>query len=422
MFLSSDCSLGLAKRLLLAGFAVTTLSFPIVSSADDHLVKNRFIKMQSQDVELPEDFMVRVDGNKLQVSLVSLGAIDAQMSTSSMLVRLLNARGEEQEATTNAQGIAEFRDVQPDELHALLVADEKAHAAIPVMPLSAKNASMRGVNAKDFRLPVMPANKQEIMSAIVRGTTPSSNQTGVLSEQDSELYAVSDYKLRAINPYSVRLQKDGRLLGKVVVADRDLEDKLRFAKLTFLQNNQVIARTDSNPVDGSFDIASMQPGMYGLIASGPAGYSSFSFEVLPSTISPLIGNGALGRPVSIGQTETNEKLYVFLCPPKFVPKINEYCREAYGKPSDAAGATAGSGIPGSGAGLASSGMAGAGGFGGGGFGGGGFGGGGFGGGGFGGGAGGGLGGLLGVGGLIAVGAIVASNDNNNTTTTSPITP
>jgi len=229
-----------------------------------------------------------------------------------------------------------------------------------------------------------------------------------------EFYPTGEYKLRSVNPYAVRLQRDGTLPGKVVVIDRDLASNLRFAKLTFLRNNQVVARTDSNPSDGGFDVPNLNVGNYGVIASGPAGYSAFSFEVLPATNPALIGEGVLGRPVSLVQPDSNEKLYVFLSPPRFVPRIAEQCREVYGRPmTDGSGAQPVSGLTvGNSAGLAG---------GGGGFGGGGFGGGGFGGGGFGGG-GGGIGGLAAVGGLIAVGAIVAANDDNNdTATTSPIT-
>ncbi len=400
----------LSGLLFVAGLVLAFgVPFLGLTNAQDH---GHFVKAQSQDIELPEDFMVRVDGNKLQVALVSLGAIDTKMSTSSVLVRLLNSNGDEKEARANNQGIVEFEGVQPDELHALLVVDEKAHAAVPLMTVGVQTAAKRKTTAKNIRLPLMPSNPQEIMASINRGILPNSNSQG------GELYAASDYSLQSVNPYSVRLQRDGTLLGKVVVADRDLAEMLRYAKLTFLQNNKVVARTDSNPKDGSFSVAGFAPGLYGVIAAGPAGYASFAFDVLAPARPALLGEGILGRPVSFVQADSNEKLYVFLCPPKLVPKITDRCREAYGQPiADAAGVQPVSGLTvGNGAGLA------AGGFGGGGFGGGGFGGGGFGGGG-GGLGGGGLGGLLGIGGLIAVGVAAGTNNRNaSTTTVSTITP
>ncbi len=396
----------LRTLLFVAGLVLTFgVAFLGLSNAQD---QPRFVKVQSQDIELPEDFMVRVDGNKLQVALVSLGAIDSQMSTSSVLVRLLNSNGDEKEATANNQGIVEFEGVQPDELHALLVVDEKAHAAVPLMTVSAQTAAKRKTTAKNIRLPLMPSNPQEIMASINRGILPNS------STQGGELYAPGDYSLLPVNPYSVRLQRDGTLLGRVVVADRDLAEMLRYAKLTFLQNNKVVARTDSNPKDGSFSVPGFSPGIYGVIAAGPAGYASFAFDVLPPSRPAQLGEGILGRPVSLVQADSNERLYVFLCPPKLVPKITDLCREVYGQPiADAAGVQPVSGLTvGNGASLA----------------GGGFGGGGFGGGvGSGGGGGiggrGGLGGLLGIGGLIAVGAIAGTNNNKSASTTvSAITP
>ena len=389
-----------AKSRVAAGLALALFTMiQSVSFAQNDSPGPRYVNLQGEDIELPEDFLVRVDGNKLQVALVSLGAIERQYSTSNLLVSLLNSNGDEKTATTNQQGIAEFTGVQPDELHALLVVDEKLHAAIPLMTVSAQSAMKRNINSKRIRLPLAPANREEILSSIARGTLPEGNMAG-------ELYKSSDYRLRAVNPYSVRLQNNGNLLGRVVVSDRDLADNLRFANLTFLRNNQVIARTDSDPDDGSFNVSGLREGVYGVIAAGPAGYSSFAFEVLPalSVTAAIVGDDVPGRPVSIVQPipDPNQKLYVFLCPPKLVPKISDRVRQAYGQPTgDSAGNQP---VPG----LTMAGSGGGAGFGGGG---GGFGGGSAGGGGF-----GGAGGLLGLAGLGAgIAALITVEDNNNNT-------
>ena len=390
----------LAKNAFAVGITLTSVSSLCAVLNDDEKVTDplfvSFVNIQGQEIELPEDFMVRVDGNKMQVALVSIGAISPQMSTSSLLVRLLNSNGQEKEAMTDIRGIATFADVQPDELHALLVVDEKAHAAVPLLTVSTQNATLRNISSKQVSLPLMPVNREEILGSITRGILPTNNPGG-------ELYGSGDYKLQPVNPYTVRLQKDGNLLGKIVVADRELAENLRYAKLTFLRNNQVVARTDSNPSDGSFNVAGLVPGLYGVIAAGPAGYSSFAFDVLPSAKQVRMGNSISGKPVSLVQADPNERLFVFLCPPKLVPKITDRIREAYGQPNVPPTTTQ----PVSGLTMAGNG--------GGGFGGGGFGGGGFGGGGF--------GGLAAIAGLTTVGAIAASNGNNSANNVvSPITP
>ena len=384
--------------------------------SDPHLVK--FLNAQGQEIELPEDFMVRVDGNKMEVALVSMGAINPQVSKSSLLVRLLNSNGKEKEATTDLQGIATFEDVQSDELHALLVVDEKVHAAVPLLTVSTENAVKRKIASKPVSLPLTPVNREEILGSLARGIVPS-------NEPGGKLYGAGEYKLQSVNPYSVRLRNDGNLPGKIVIADKELVENLRYASLTFLRDNQVVARTESNPGDGSFSVAGLKPGAYSVIAAGPAGYASYAFDVLPFEKQAQVGQVKSGRPVSFVQADSNEKLFVFLCPPKLVPQIADRIWQAYGQSnvaSNPAGPVPGStmaGNGGAGVGASSSGFGGGGGgsFGGGGFGGGGFGSGGFGGGGSFGGRG------LGIAGLAAAAAIVAANDNNSSSrVVSPIAP
>ena len=393
-----------AKNFFAAGLTFISVSGLCSISAGDEKVTDPLlvsvVNIQGQDIELPEDFMVRVDGNKMQVALVSMGAISPQMSKSNLLVRLLNSNGQEKEAMTNMQGIATFTDVQPDELHAVVVVDEKAHVAVPLLTVSTQNAIKRKISTKPVRLPLIPANREEMLNSIARGLLPSSDLGG-------ELYGVSDYKLQAVNPYSVRLQKDGNMLGRIIVADRDLAENLRYAKLTFLRDNQVVARTDSNPSDGSFNVVGLKPGVYGVIAAGPAGYSSFAFNILPAEKPARLGEGISGKPVSFVQTDPSEslaipsdRLFVFLCPPTLVPIISDRIRQAYGQPNDASTSTQ----PVSGLTMAGNGGGGSSG---------------------GGGSGGGIGGIAAIAGLATVGVIAASNDSNNNSeniVVSPIAP
>ncbi len=345
--------------------------------------------------------MVRVDGNKMEVALVAMGAISPQISKSSLLVRLLNSNGNEKEATTDLRGIATFTDVQPDELHALLVVDEKVHAAVPLLTVSAENATQRNLSSKPVSLPLTPVNREEILGSLARGIVPT-------DEPGGKLYEANEYKLQSVNPYSVRLRNDGNLPGKIVVADKELAENLRYAKLTFLKDDQVVARTDSDARDGSFNVAGLKPGIYSVIAAGPAGYSSFAFDILPAE--KLVGRRQVpsGKPVAFVQGDSNEKLFVFLCPPKLVPQITDRIWQAYGQ-SDIASSTLppvpGANMAGGGVGVGS--LGGGGSFGGGGLGG-------FGGGGGGGLAGGGLGGgALGIAGLAVVTAVIASDDDDS---------
>ncbi len=379
---------------VIVGTALELASAASPVSSDEAKKATSFVFAQSKDVELPEDFLVRVDGNKLHVTLESLGIIDSRRSTANLLVRLLDSNGNEKTATSNAQGDAEFSDVNDDELYALVVADKNVHGVIPLMTVSNEKATEKGIVSTRIRFPLMEANQTEILTSINRDIPPRSDVAG-------SLYTLEDYNLQGLNLYRVRLQSDGTLLGRVIVADRDLAESLRYAKLTFFRNNQVVARTDSSASDGSFSVANLDTGIHGVIAAGPAGYSAFAFDVLPPKVDA--GEAVIGLPVSFLEANPSEKLFVFLVPPKMVDKVTDRVREAYALPTN--GDT--EPIP----------LAGQPGFGGGG--------GGFGGGSSGGGGGGGLGGGIGgIAGLAAIAAVVASsnNDNNsNNLVVSPIT-
>lgn len=400
-----------ALTILTYGFSVgiaTFLSGVVQAQSEEESERNRLINaiFQSKEVELPEDFLVKVNGDKLQIALVNAGVIGKQPSTANLLVRLFDSDGAEKTATTNERGIAEFVGVQPNEMHALLVADAKAHAALPLMTVGPEYAESNRIETNQFKLSIGAANANEILSSIDNHIPPPEGNVG-------EVYGVSEYVSKETNVYKVHLQRDGTLLGRVVVIDKDLAKRLRYANLTFIQNNTVVGRTNADANDGSFELPGLKVGTHTVIAAGPAGYASFAFEVLPALKNrqTQIGIEVQGLPVSMSVTE-EDRLYVCLCPPRVLPQITARIRQVYTNVDATGTGTA----DGSGAAIAdaSAGMGGYGpGFGGAGFGGGSFGGGG---GGFGGG---GFGALAGIAGLSAVAGILAA-DNQDNEVVSPI--
>jgi uncharacterized membrane protein YgcG len=393
------------SRLLacVVGF-MSTMAVSANAQSQPDEKKSAFVFAQSKDVELPEDFLVRVEGNKLQVALESLGIIDTRLPTANLLVRLLDSSGAEKTSTTNAQGIAEFNDVKSDELHAVVVANNKSHGVIPLMTVSEQVAQAKGIVSTRLRLPIMETNQKEIFASISRDIIPR-------SDVGSSFYSLDDYSLQGLTLYRVRLQTDGNLMGRVIIADRELAENLRYAKLTIFRNNQVVARTDSLPSDGSFEISGLETGIHGVIAAGPAGYSAFAFDVLPPKVAPgEVGETVPGLPVSFAEAKPSEKLYVFLVPPKLIDKVIDRVREGINSTTGENADQSLAGQPGMPGGFG-------GGFGGGGLGGGGFGGGssGGGGGGFGGG-----GGLSGLAGLAGIAAVIANDSDSSSNIASPI--
>jgi hypothetical protein len=381
---SLACSLGnLSDRALLADDDVQK---SLINSTINAVI-------QGQDVDLPEDFIARVEDGKLSVILESLGAQGQRSTRANLLVSLLDENGSKSIATTNESGIAEFTNVRADALHALLINDENFHAAIPVLSVSAENAVEKNLVAGDVRLAPMPADRDAILASVASSSLPN---VGI-----GALLGVGDFRPSAQTAYRVQLSKDGTLEGRVVIADRDLDRSQRYANISIFKDRQTIARATANAEDGSFGLPNLAAGVYGVIASGPAGYSAFEFEVLPAGTDFAMPKDPQNLPVSFQTPAAASKLYVFLIPPKLMVRVRDEITNAYGSttiPSNMAAGPAG-GFPGGGFGGGSGGFGGGGGSG------------------MGGGGGFGAGGALAVAGIIA--AISTSGNNSTTTTNQP---
>jgi len=394
----------LLRSLLACGVFCVTASGLCAQAPFSSDVASPAGNVQGNGIELPEDFLSRLDGKKLRVTLESLDTIYSKMSPANLLVHLLDSKGVEKTAISDQQGIAEFSDVQENELYTVVVSDGNAHGAISMMTVSEEKATEKNISSTSIRLPLIGVNKEEILAAINSNIPPKKIVVG-------SLYGLDDYQLQNLNLHQVRLQSDGTLLGKVVFADRDLPEMLRYAKLTFIRNNEVVARADSNNKDGGFIVDGLSAGIYGIIAAGPAGYSAFAFNVLPSTGEPgLPGANVLSKPVSFSQAEPAKKLYVFLVPPAVLEQVTGQVRETYSRPSDEPIVDNSLGTQPSVAGYGNLG--------------GGFGGGSYGGSGSGSGGGAGGGGFAGIAALGGIGAVLANDfgDSANNNVVSPITP
>jgi hypothetical protein len=270
-----------------------------------------------------------------------------------------------------------------------LVNDENFHAAIPILSVSPEQAMEKNLASSDIRLAPMIAERDSILASIASSSSPNAGLGAVLG--------ISDFRPSNVTAYRVHLSNDGTLNGRVVVADRDLDRSQRYANITFFRDRQTVARATANAADGSFGLPNLAVGVYGVIASGPAGYSAFEFEVLPPSTELVGAKQGRNLPVSFQPPAAASKLYVFLIPPKLMVRVRDEITNAYGStpaPSNMVGGPSGA-FPGGG----------------------GFGGGGSGGAGIGGGGGLGAGGALAVAGIVA--AMATSESDSSTSTNQP---
>ncbi len=402
-----------AKKILTIAIVLTSLSWSTAygQQADKRLGTTIPVLLQGKEIKLPEDFVARLDGNRLKIALKSFGLAERHPNRD-LLVSLIQDDGTTTELRPDANGEMTFDGVNEGLISLVAASGQAAYAAMALYAVP--GAGNQPVTA--YEVPVATVDEREVYAGVESaGNAPK----GFASTK------LADYSPGVANRFQVYLQPDGTLLGQVIVPEAGFERTPGAVNLSFFRNGFLEGKTTS-AVDGSFAIAGLQPGLHSVFASGPPGHASFAFEVLPPRLNEL----PLSNIVPAGQAhfvasrnvlaEASSELIVLIIPPRLMPAVRKAVAAEYPANTSASGLAGPvgeplppgapiGGLPGvgglPGGGFANAGFAGRGFSGGSGFGGGG---------GFSGGGGGlgGIGGLLGVAGL-AVGVAALADDNNN---------
>lgn len=367
------------------------------------------VLLQGEEIKLPEDFVARLDGNKLKVALKTMGL--SQKSTDrELLVTLIQDSGGKTEMRPDANGELVFDNVTEGLASIVVASGQTAYAALALYAVPAT----ANTQAASFEVPVASVDVAEIRSGVeAAGRGPSQGAAR----------NYSDYVSAPTNRFQVHLQSDGTLKGQVIVPQVGYENVVGPVDLTFFHEGRLVGKTRSAD-NGSFFVAGLQPAVHSVFAAGAAGHTSFAFEVLPPLESELPLSQQRGTDqvhlVSANNTvaDSSDTLFVFIIPPRMMDQVRGVVLPLYpvppNYPSPLAGGPMGapiSGFPGA-PGMGGSFGGGMGSGGGGSFGGG-----------AGGGAGGigGLGGLLGVAGLaLGVTALATNDDGFNANPATPV--
>lgn len=360
-----------------------------------------FRMLQGQDVQLPADSVMRYDANSQRMRL-TLAGLDNDSRNENLVATLIGADGTKTEARLEANGF-DFPNVRDSGLHALVVTGGRA--AYTAMALYLQATSNQAQAAADGN--AAPPGEFVVRLGKVDPTQISTIvENSGTAPKGSSLKSLNDYNLSSAGTSTISLQPDGTLSGKVIVPEAGFEQIPGPVRLSFLRNGVTVANTVS-AADGNFFISGLAAGVHTVLASGAPGHTAFSFEVVPvlEELPALTTHGrARTLPVSTRAAfQAPNQLVVVLIPPILMPGVREVVQQAYGPPATDNGFG-----PPSFAGPFGGPMGGGGG-GGGGMGGG------LGGGGGGGFGGRGLGALLGIGGLAAGVAVLATDDDTETT-------
>ena len=176
---------------------------------------------------------------------------------------------------------------------------------------------------------------------------PGGVTAGEVADIDTEVKRGNQFS------YRVHLGRGGILYGQVFsllregTAGRTVAD----TNIIVFQNNRTVGRAISNEA-GEFELTGMQPGTYGLIAAGPAGYASLGFEALPPSEMVRNGRDPEHRFVTVidddeldleGDLDVPDDLFdedldedadvlpVICVPPPLVPPVIEAIRDDYAR-------------------------------------------------------------------------------------------
>ena len=264
-----------------------------------------------------------------------------------------------------------------------------------------------GTSTEPFVVPLIKKGRKPFIDNLRRDVTNPRSETLVYASYDS-------YQKTPVPFYRVRLREDGRLTGFTVVP-KVVDQELAISNsmnVSIIRDGQSVDRTISNE-DGSFEFTNLEPGIYGVIAGGPPGFSAFSFELLEAAapeFTPVSTSATVNRMAAA----VAEDLVVLVTPTAMLAKALEPIERAIAESNAENFATPGSPMTNFGPGVSPAGSpAGVQGSG--------FGGGGFGGGGVPGGAGfGGASGFGTIGALGAVGAAAAVTSANSNAVIPPV--
>jgi hypothetical protein len=140
--------------------------------------------------------------------------------------------------------------------------------------------------------------------------------------------------------YRVRLL-DGTLAGQLIsLMEESQQPSMLDTNIILFRDGKVIARALSDD-RGRFAFGDLEPGIYGIVAAGPAGYAAFSFEAIAEP-------GFVQRPnrqghqfVALMQGGVVDVVPVVMVPPPVVPEVVRSIRNQY----DGLGPVDGDGAP-----------------------------------------------------------------------------
>ncbi len=240
--------------------------------------------LQDEQRRLPPDNTVLFSAATRSVALQldALNQLDSSELAGTMLT-VISSEGETRELVADNSGVVQITDVEPgayavvannDDAHGttLLVFEQQATADnAPDAPAASSTQPVGKA-----RMTLIEMKSTELLPIVDKYLSASANADGRFVESDwgsKNGFGASAFK--------VRVGDDNELYGRVIPLLRsDLSgSNVEGTHITLLSGGSKVGGAFADAA-GNFSVPDVAPGIYGIVAAGPAGYGSFAFEVV----------------------------------------------------------------------------------------------------------------------------------------------
>jgi hypothetical protein len=322
------------QRSILMGSVLVLALFGLVPAGwSQQPLADTLTILQDEPLELPEDNRAYVSATRtLTVQLDTLAAVEG---LDDALVTLIRPSGVTTQYEPN-----ENLEITLDELesgpHALVASSRQAHGTmlldvLETPPAEVVPAPDQAVEAAE---PAPPARKRMTLLA-VRGSqllpfVEDMRDYGLAGPLDADALVAASARWKSGQAFNfkVLLTEDGTLLGRVITIWNETDVSVEGTNIVIFRDGRRVGSTTCD-AEGLWSMGGMQAGVYGLIASGQAGYAAFAFETVDA-VGVVMRNSRGERFASQVQPQpVIDRLPVVLCPPPFLDEIEETITDYY---------------------------------------------------------------------------------------------
>ena len=297
-----------SSKMMCGVAALLMLTCNALAQSPTRLVAN----MQDETPPLPKDntAMITPDDRSIELRLARLTDQSSMLDSSSLATleaetHLFSADGDEIEFETTEDGKIKVNDIG-EGLHVLIAQTAKSMASIAFIV----EETTEKIEARDRTVAVPMMLDGAETARGVKDMYLAKNEV-----QPNDLSSVQ-FQTTARHDYSVRLTGDGRLVGKVMTVDPTGQRmSLAANNNVFLLRNGVRIDNSVSDAKGAFEFRNLAPGVYGIVAAGPGGYTAFAFE---ATDQQLVLSEVKRAGFVVEQAAGGDVLPVVMIPPEAI--------------------------------------------------------------------------------------------------------